>query len=58
GPNHNSAEEIMNSELAEHPAAERARQSSPKPEPEPVPIYQRNSSIMSIEELNELFGVN
>ncbi|CAG8835674.1 6618_t:CDS:1, partial [Gigaspora margarita] len=41
-----------------HPAAERARQSSPEPEPEPVPIYRRNSSMMSIEELDELFEVN
>ncbi|RIB30026.1 hypothetical protein C2G38_2153778 [Gigaspora rosea] len=58
-PNHNSAEEIMNSELAGRPAA---RQSSLEPEPElepePIPVYRRNSSIMSIEELDELFGVN
>ncbi|CAG8832956.1 33365_t:CDS:2, partial [Gigaspora margarita] len=55
-PNHNSVEEIMNSELAECSIAERARQSSPEPEPEPVPIYRRNSSMMSIEELDKLFG--
>ena len=50
----------MNSELAGRPAAERSRQSSPEPEPEPkpVPVYQRTSSMMSIDELDELFGVN
>ncbi|CAG8743418.1 18651_t:CDS:1, partial [Gigaspora rosea] len=42
------------------PVDERARQFSPEPEPEPepVPVYRRNSLIMSIEELDELFGVN
>ncbi|CAG8797404.1 6195_t:CDS:2, partial [Gigaspora rosea] len=39
GPNHNSAEEIMDSELAGCPATE-------------------SSSIMSIEELDELFEIN
>ncbi|CAG8590367.1 7990_t:CDS:2, partial [Gigaspora margarita] len=60
GPNYNLAEEIINSELAERSAAERARQSSPEPEPEPepIPIYRRNSSMIFIEELDELFGVN
>ena len=50
----------MNSELAERPAAEMSRQSSPEsdPEPEPVPIYRKTSSMMSIDELNELFEVN
>ncbi|CAG8528428.1 46215_t:CDS:2 [Gigaspora margarita] len=55
-----SIPKIINSKLAERLAAERARQSSPepKPEPEPVPIYQRNLSMMSIEELDKLFGIN
>ena len=50
----------MNSELVGRPAAERSRQSSPEPEPEPVPVpvYRRTSSMMSIDELDELFGVN
>ncbi|KAF0470627.1 hypothetical protein F8M41_025358 [Gigaspora margarita] len=41
GPNYNSAEEIMNSEIAGRPAAKTARQSSPElePEPDPVPVY-------------------
>ncbi|CAG8805185.1 22749_t:CDS:2 [Gigaspora margarita] len=58
GPNHNSAEEIMNSELVGRPVAEKARQTSPEPKPESVPIYQRNLLMMSIEELDKLFGVN
>ena len=48
----------MNSELSGRPAAEGSRQSSPDPEPEPVLVYRRTSSMMSIDELNELFGVN
>jgi len=48
----------MNSELAGRPAAERSRQSSPEPDPEPVPVYRRTSSMMSIDKLDELFGVN
>ncbi|CAG8781788.1 8690_t:CDS:2, partial [Gigaspora rosea] len=58
GSNHNSAEEIIDSELAGRPAAETARQSSSEPEPEsePVLVYRRSSSMMSIEELDELFG--
>ena len=50
----------MNSEIAGRPAAETARQSSPEleAEPDPVPVYRRSSSMMSIEELDELFGVN
>ena len=50
----------MDSEIAGHPAAKTARQSSPEPnpEPEPVPVYRRTSSMMSIDELDELFGVN
>ena len=50
----------MNSEIAGCPVAETARQSSPElePEPDPVPVYRRSSSMMSIEELDELFGVN
>ncbi|CAG8747852.1 31027_t:CDS:2 [Gigaspora margarita] len=41
GPNHNSAKEIMNSEIAGCPAAKTARQFSPElePEPDPVPVY-------------------
>lgn len=52
----------MNSEIAGRPAAETARQSSPElepePDPDPVPVYRRSSSMMSIEELDDLFGVN
>ncbi|CAG8811698.1 28545_t:CDS:2 [Gigaspora margarita] len=59
-PNHNSAEEIMNSEIAGRPAAKMVRQSSSKlePEPNPVPVCRRSSSMMSIEELDELFEIN
>ncbi|CAG8754940.1 16012_t:CDS:2, partial [Gigaspora margarita] len=59
-PHQNSSRQSTSHTTERCPAAETARQSSSEleSEPDPVPIYQRSSSMISIEELDKLFGVN